>query len=570
VYLSRLVLFLSLGALPAFLPAQNSVPLLLTVADTVTANDEQQLVAALHRAGYHCVPTPDPSGNGTFRVQVGPFLSQEQMEAARSRLTAAGYKLPTPDAPASGGLTPAQTSLEARAIANLGGSKSSGPPVTGSDLEAQALANLGGGAPSGPPATGADLEAQALAAMKANTEEAERQHQIALRKEQEEREEQARIERERAEEAAANASASQSGSIGTRTSSILDAITGVLSQANDQMDAHLAQQDARNAQLQRQADALVTSNNARREREAEEQREQAEQRRQAAAQQSTSNTSRTNSRLCNSAQSSESLIAQGCAGSTSTSSTAANSNMRISANTSSQSSLSDRSNQNNGSFVTTSTGTAPPANCVYLSDAQPCVPLAQYAQMQAAQKAANGQGICPASGFVPGVMLRVESDVAEPVPCKPGTPYGPLIATTASGGFTGVTPPDPGSADGSSGNSGSSGGGEGGSSAGGSYDPALNSCVVYFYKKDPITGDNLVLQNNCSISARISFYAGPQVYGAVTLASGGVDNTYQSRNAVNAAGPLYIYACPANDIARKTDGTQASMGPNNRFVCSRQ
>ena len=58
------------------------------------------------------------------------------------------------------------------------------------------------------------------------------------------------------------------------------------------------------------------------------------------------------------------------------------------------------------------TGNAPPPNCVYLSPSQPCVPLAQYAQMQAQQQA-SGQGICPASGFVPGVMLRVESDVGK-------------------------------------------------------------------------------------------------------------------------------------------------------------
>jgi hypothetical protein len=110
-----------------------------------------------------------------------------------------------------------------------------------------------------------------------------------------------------------------------------------------------------------------------------------------------------------------------------------------------------------------STGTAAPPSCVYLSPSQPCVPLDQYQQMQAQTKS-SGNGICPASGFVPGVMMHPTSDVAVGVPCKPGTPYGPLIATTASGGYTGVTPPDPASAGGSSG----SGGTPGSPSSGGS------------------------------------------------------------------------------------------------------
>jgi hypothetical protein len=208
------------------------------------------------------------------------------------------------------------------------------------------------------------------------------------------------------------------------------------------------------------------------------------------------------------------------------------------------------------------TGTAAPPSCVYLSDAQPCVPLAQYQQMQAQQQA-SGQGICPASGFVPGVMLRQASDVAVGVPCKPGTPYGPLIATTASGGYTGVTPPDPASA-------GPSGSGSGSSVTGGSFDPSLNDCVVYFYKNDPITGDHLILRNNCSVRARVWFYASSQVYGAESLNPGEAGNTYAGHDKILAAGVLSIYACPVDDVPRKADGTQASNGVNNRFRCSRK
>jgi hypothetical protein len=210
-----------------------------------------------------------------------------------------------------------------------------------------------------------------------------------------------------------------------------------------------------------------------------------------------------------------------------------------------------------------STGTAAPANCVYLSDAQPCVPLAQYQQMQA-QKQSSAQGVCPASGFVPGVMLRTESDVAVGVPCKPGTPYGPLIATTASGGYTGVTPPDPASA-GSGGGSSS-----GGSDTGGSFDPDLNHCITPTYKNDPITGTHLILTNNCSVRARVNFYASSQVHGAVDLNPGEADNTYAAQNEIAAAGGVTIYACPLGDVPRKADGTQASNGNNNPFRCSRK
>ena len=108
------------------------------------------------------------------------------------------------------------------------------------------------------------------------------------------------------------------------------------------------------------------------------------------------------------------------------------------------------------------------------------------------------------------------------------------------------------------------------SNTGGPFDPNLNQCVVYFYKNDPITGDHLILQNNCSVSARVWFYASPQAYGAATLAPGEATNTYASHDAIIAAGVLSIYACPADDIAREPDGTQAFTGANNRFLCSRK
>ncbi len=208
------------------------------------------------------------------------------------------------------------------------------------------------------------------------------------------------------------------------------------------------------------------------------------------------------------------------------------------------------------------TGTVAPANCVYLSPSQPCVPLAQYQQMQSQQQA-SGQGICPASGFVPGVMLRQASDVAVGVPCKPGTPYGPLIATTASSGYTGVTPPDQAARSGGASSFGSS-------DTGGPFDPNLNDCIVYFYKNDPITGDHLILQNNCSVRAQVYFYASSQVHGGVAIDPGATDNTYAAHDQILAAGVLSIYACPVNDIPRQADGTLAYNGVNNRFLCSQK
>jgi hypothetical protein len=154
-------------------------------------------------------------------------------------------------------------------------------------------------------------------------------------------------------------------------------------------------------------------------------------------------------------------------------------------------------------------------------------------------------------------------DVAVGVPCKPGTPYGPLIATTASGGYTGVTPPSPATA-------GPSGSGSGGSDIGGPFDPDLNNCVVYFYKNDPITGDHLILQNNCSVRAQVYFYASSQVHGGVAIDPGATDNTYAAHDQILAAGPLSIYACPVDDTPRQADGSLAYNGVNNRFNCSQK
>jgi hypothetical protein len=205
------------------------------------------------------------------------------------------------------------------------------------------------------------------------------------------------------------------------------------------------------------------------------------------------------------------------------------------------------------------TGTAAPANCIYLSPSQPCVPLAQ---MQANQPTRVAVETCPQSGFVPGLMRRTSSDTSEGVPCTPGQPIDPSLF--ASGGA---------SASGGSG-SGSSGGGgsqsSGGADTGGPFDPILNDCIGLSYKNDPITGDHLIIQNNCSVRAQVFYYASSQAYGGVTLNPGEATNTYAAHDKILAAGGVSIYACPVNDIPRQADGTVPYNGTNNHFRCSRK
>jgi hypothetical protein len=211
--------------------------------------------------------------------------------------------------------------------------------------------------------------------------------------------------------------------------------------------------------------------------------------------------------------------------------------------------------------VASNAGTAAPASCVYLSPSHPCVPLAEYKQMQANQPTRIAVETCPQSGFVPGLMRRTSSDTSEGVPCTPGQPIDPSLF--ASGAPTGA-----GSSFGSS--AGGSGSGMGGSNNAGPFDPSLNNCVVYFYKNDPITGDHLILQNNCSVRAQVYFYSSSQVHGGAAIDPGATDNTYAAHDQILAAGALSIYACPVNDIPRKPDGTLAFNGLNNHFLCSQK
>ncbi len=228
-----------------------------------------------------------------------------------------------------------------------------------------------------------------------------------------------------------------------------------------------------------------------------------------------------------------------------------------------------RANPNPGGVPSgVSTGTAPAANCVYLSDAQPCVPLAQWQQMQANQPIRVPVEVCPKSGFVPGLMRKVSSDVSEGVPCTPGQPIDPSVFASGSSSVSNSS-----SFGGSSGSSTSGGGnssGSGVSNTGGPSDPILNDCIGLSYKNDPITGDHLILQNNCSVRAQVYFYASSQVSGGEALDPGEAGNTYAAHDKILAAGGVSIYACPVGDVPRQADGTLAYNGVNNHFLCSRK
>ncbi len=104
----------------------------------------------------------------------------------------------------------------------------------------------------------------------------------------------------------------------------------------------------------------------------------------------------------------------------------------------------------------------------------------------------------------------------------------------------------------------------------GPFDPILNDCIGVFYKNDPVTGDHLILKNNCDERARIYFYASSQIHGAETLDPGEAGNTYAGHAEILAAGGVSIYACPENDVPRQADGSLAYNDVNNHFRCSRR
>jgi len=201
----------------------------LTVENTSDPQERERMVNALTKSGFSCRSAADTSGNGVIHILVGPYATAGEVERARASFVAAGYQLPN------------------------AGSQSANAP---SSLEAQALANLGG---SDSPAIAGDLEAQALQALQSNSAEAERRQRLAAQQQAAAREIRRRqqasadAEREAADDEPASASPSAAS---------------ILLQGLDQLSDTLAEQNARdaerNAAAMRQAQAQVEANNARR------------------------------------------------------------------------------------------------------------------------------------------------------------------------------------------------------------------------------------------------------------------------------------------------------------------
>jgi hypothetical protein len=117
--------------------------------------------------------------------------------------------------------------------------------------------------------------------------------------------------------------------------------------------------------------------------------------------------------------------------------------------------------------------------------------------------------ICPASGFIPGVMKQ-SGDTAVGVPCTPGQPIGSTPSTAPPTSAAGLTLAQP-----------------------------VDRCVTQFY-----VNDNLSFTNNCTAPLYVEWYVGSHS-GSWTLGPGETTHSGYSGADVTAGGSRY-YACPQN------------------------
>ena len=117
--------------------------------------------------------------------------------------------------------------------------------------------------------------------------------------------------------------------------------------------------------------------------------------------------------------------------------------------------------------------------------------------------------VCPASGFVPGVMKQ-NGDTAVGVPCTPGQPIGPTPTPVPSASAAGLTLAQP-----------------------------IDRCITQFY-----ANDNLSFTNNCTSPVYVEWYIGGHS-GSWTLGAGETTHSGYSGADVAAGGSRY-YACPQN------------------------
>jgi len=195
-----------------------------------------------------------------------------------------------------------------------------------------------------------------------------------------------------------------------------------------------------------------------------------------------------------------------------------------------------------------SSGTAPPPACVDLGPGN-CMPIAQYQQMQAQKK----QGVvlntlCPASGFVPGVMTHPSPDVALGVQCKPGSVIyinGVPQFDTTNGSTTGTG--------GGLGTGAGNGGSENGvSSANPTDGPSEVGCIQL--SSDP-TNTYPVFHNTCSFQIKYFWTPFHPAAGEFAEQNGILQPGETQTGAESAVGGYRVYACQTNYIVAGPDGS---------------
>jgi TPR repeat protein len=199
-------------------------------------------------------------------------------------------------------------------------------------------------------------------------------------------------------------------------------------------------------------------------------------------------------------------------------------------------------------LVAQNSGTAPPPTCVYLGPGN-CMPLAQYQRLQA-QK--NQQGVvldtlCPASGFVPGVMTHPSPDVAIGVRCKPGSAIYingvPQFDTTGTG-LGAVTRSGAGG--------GTNGSGNGGGSVNSTDGPPEVGCIQL--SSDP-TNTYPVFHNTCSFAVTYFWTPFTTPPGGYAQQNGILQPGETQKGEETAVGGYRIYACQTSYLVRGPDGT---------------
>jgi len=155
----------------------------------------------------------------------------------------------------------------------------------------------------------------------------------------------------------------------------------------------------------------------------------------------------------------------------------------------------------------------------------------------AATSVATLDVLCPASGFVPGVMTHPSSDVALGVPCKPGAAI--YINGVAQFDATGT-------------GTGSLGSGNGGVSANSTDGPSEAACIQL--SSDP-TNTYPVFHNTCSFAVKYFWTPFKTPAGGYAEQNGILQPGETQTGAETAVGGYRVYACQTNYLVVGPDGS---------------